>query len=83
MAGSYNNGNDNYNAFLLNDDLLNNNNRHYKFGNKNPLYSLKNNETVKNIVNNDIVKRLKHATDTNEEEHTFHSTKFWPYMEVS
>ena len=79
MVGSYNNGNDNYNAFLLNDDLLNNNNKHYKFGNKNPLYSLKNNETVKNIVNNDIVKRLKHATDTNEEEHTYHSSNRFSY----
>ncbi|OBA26473.1 hypothetical protein HANVADRAFT_25110 [Hanseniaspora valbyensis NRRL Y-1626] len=79
MAGSYNNGNDNYNAFLLNDDLLNNNNRHYKFGNNNPLYSLKNNETVKNIVNNDIVKRLKHVTDTNAEEHTFHSSNRFSY----
>lgn len=82
MAGSYMTSNDNSNAFLLNDDQINSNNKPSRFANRLPLYPLQHNETVKNIVNNDIMKRFKHLNENTEDERNFHTANRFSYSYI-
>lgn len=82
MVGSYMNSNDSSNAFLLNDDQMNSNNKPNRFANRLPRYPLQHNETVKNIVNNDIMKRFKHLNENTEEERNFSTANRFSYSHI-